>query len=131
MPFKPDTPYDSELIAELNQALQSSGYFEGVRVDAVPTAATAQVIPVDVQLETRKPRTLGLGLGFSTDVGPRGKASWTRHWVNGEGDSYGIESEISAPRQNIGVWYDHPLDPPLTDKLRSDRQAALGGRLSI
>ncbi|MFC3938934.1 outer membrane protein assembly factor [Pseudomonas gingeri NCPPB 3146 = LMG 5327] len=118
VPFKPDTPYDSELIAELNQALQSSGYFEGVRVDAAPTAATARVIPVEVQLQTRKPRTMGLGLGYSTDVGPRGKANWTRHWVNGEGDSYGIESEISAPRQNVGIWYDHPLDPPLTDKLR-------------
>lgn len=118
VPFKADTPYDSELIAELNQALQSSGYFEGVRVDAAPTAAVAQVIPVTVQLQTRKPRTMGLGLGFSTDVGVRGKANWTRHWVNPQGDSYGAEMELSAPRQNVGLWYDIPLDPPLTDKLR-------------
>lgn len=119
VPFKENTPYDSELIAELSQALQSSGYFEGVRVDATPgsTAGTA-VIPVDVDLQTRKPRTLGLGLGYSTDVGPRGKANWTRHWVNPEGHSYGFESEISAPKQNVGLWYDVPLDPPLTDKLR-------------
>ena len=118
VPFKEDTPYDSELVAELNQALQSSGYFEGVRVDAAPTAATQRVIPVDVQLLTRKPRTMGLGLGFSTDVGPRGKANWTRHWVNPQGHSYGAEMELSAPRQNVGLWYDVPLDPPLTDKLR-------------
>ncbi|NER64841.1 outer membrane protein assembly factor [Pseudomonas sp. MAFF212427] len=118
VPFKQGTPYDSELIAELNNALQSSGYFEGVRVDAAPTAAVAQNIPVDVQLQTRKPRTMGLGLGFSTDVGPRGKANWTRHWVNPQGHSYGLETELSAPRQNVGLWYDIPLDPPLTDKLR-------------
>ncbi|MDE1166631.1 MAG: autotransporter assembly complex protein TamA [Pseudomonas sp.] len=118
VPFKGNTPYDSELIAELNQALQSSGYFEGVRVDAAPTAAVDKVIPVDVQLQTRKPRTMGLGLGYSTDVGPRGKANWTRHWVNAHGDSYGAEMELSAPRQNVGLWYDIPLDPPLTDKLR-------------
>ncbi|WP_409283424.1 autotransporter assembly complex protein TamA [Pseudomonas protegens] len=118
VPFKSGAPYDSELIAELNQALQSSGYFEGVRVDAAPTAAEQQVIPVAVQLETRKPRTLGLGLGYSTDVGPRVKANWTRHWVNPQGHSYGWEAEISAPRQNVGLWYDIPLDPPLTDKLR-------------
>ncbi|AIS12287.1 membrane protein [Pseudomonas chlororaphis subsp. aurantiaca] len=118
VPFKTGTPYDSELIAELNQALQSSGYFEGVRVDAAPTAAAAEVIPVAVQLETRKPRTMGLGLGFSTDVGPRAKANWTRHWVNAQGHSYGWEAEISAPRQNVGLFYDIPLDPPLTDKLR-------------
>lgn len=118
VPFKEDTPYDSELIADLNQAMQSSGYFEGVRVDASPTAAQAQTIPVDVQLQTRKPRTMGLGVGYSTDVGPRVKANWTRHWVNAEGHSYGIESELSAPRQNVGLFYDIPLDPPLTDKLR-------------
>ncbi|WP_458378400.1 autotransporter assembly complex protein TamA [Pseudomonas chlororaphis] len=118
VPFKAGTPYDSELIAELNQALQSSGYFEGVRVDAAPTVAAAEVIPVAVQLETRKPRTMGLGLGFSTDVGPRAKANWTRHWVNAQGHSYGWEAEISAPRQNVGLFYDIPLDPPLTDKLR-------------
>ncbi len=118
VPFKADTPYDSELIAELNNALQSSGYFEGVRVDAAPTAAVDQSIPVAVQLQTRKPRTMGLGLGFSTDVGPRGKANWTRHWVNPQGHSYGWETELSAPRQNVGLFYDIPLDPPLTDKLR-------------
>ncbi|ANC03734.1 autotransporter assembly complex protein TamA [Pseudomonas putida] len=116
--FKPGTPYDSELVAELNNDLQSSGYFEGVRVDAAPTAAVDDVVPVDVRLDTRKPRTLGLGLGFSTDVGPRGKANWTRHWVNPQGHSYGWETELSAPRQNVGLWYDIPLDPPLTDKLR-------------
>jgi translocation and assembly module TamA len=118
VPFKEGAPYDADLIAELSQNLQTSGYFEGVRVDATPATATAQSIPVDVDLTTRKPRTMGLGLGYSTDVGPRGKANWTRHWVNAEGHSYGLESEISAPRQNVGLWYDVPLDPPLTDKLR-------------
>ncbi|SDB46043.1 autotransporter assembly complex family protein [Pseudomonas sp. NFACC13-1] len=118
VPFKAGTAYDSELIAELNQALQSSGYFEGVRVDAAPTAAANNVIPVAVKLDTRKPRTMGLGLGFSTDVGPRAKANWTRHWVNPQGHSYGWEAEVSAPRQNVGLWYDVPLDPPLTDKMR-------------
>lgn len=116
--FTPGTPYDSQLIAELNNDLQSSGYFEGVRVDASPTAAVNDEVPVQVQLETRKPRTLGLGLGYSTDVGPRGRANWTRHWVNPQGHSYGWEAELSAPRQNVGLWYDVPLDPPLTDKLR-------------
>ena len=45
VPFKADTPYDSELIAELSQALQSSGYFEGVRVDANPPAPVSSAFP--------------------------------------------------------------------------------------
>lgn len=118
VPFDAGTPYDSELIAELNQAMQSSGYFEGVRVDANPANASEQRIPVAVDLATREPRTLGLGIGFSTDVGPRLRFDWTRHWVNPQGHSYGADMELSAPRQNVGLWYDVPLDPPLTDKLR-------------
>ncbi len=118
VPFQTGTPYDSELVADLNQAMQSSGYFDGVRVDANPANAEGQRIPVAVQLTTREPRTLGLGLGYSTDVGPRLRFDFTRHWVNPQGHSYGIESELSAPRQNVGLFYDVPLDPPLTDKLR-------------
>ncbi|NQD96563.1 outer membrane protein assembly factor, partial [Pseudomonas sp. CrR25] len=118
VPFAADSPYDSEAIAELYQALRSSGYFESVQVVANPATADGQRIPLTVQLQTRKPRSLGLGLGFSTDVGPRGRANWTRHWANRAGHSYGAEMELSAPRQNLGLWYDRPLDPPLTDKLR-------------
>ena len=108
VPFKADTPYDSELIAELSRALQSSGYFEGVRVDANPTSARDQRIPVAVSLTTRKPRTFGLGLGYSTDVGPRIRLDWIRHWVNPQGHSYGAEAELSRARQNVGLWYDIP-----------------------
>jgi translocation and assembly module TamA len=118
VPFAADTPYDSALIAELYQALRSSGYFESVQVDANPSNAEAEQIPIQVQLQARKPRSLGLGLGFSTDVGPRGRANWTRHWANPQGHSYGAEFELSAPRQNVGLWYDAPLDRPLTDKMR-------------
>lgn len=118
VPFEPTTPYDSELIAELHLNLQSSGYFESVRVDATPATAQGGVMPIDVQLTTRKPRTFGVGLGYSTDVGPRGRFNWTRHWRNPQGHSYGVETELSAPRQNIGLWYDMPGDKPLTDKLR-------------
>ena len=118
VPFRQGEAYDSELIADLNQALQSSGYFDGVRVDASPLQAKGESIPVAVHLTARKPRSLGVGLGFSTDVGPRAKFSWTRHWVNPQGHSLGTEAEVSGPRQNVGAWYEVPLDPPLTDKLR-------------
>jgi len=118
LPFQADTPYDAELINQLYQNLRASGYFEAVQVEANPGSAVAERIPVQIQLSMRKPRSVGLGLGVSTDVGPRGRANWTRHWANPQGHSYGVEMELSAPRQNVGLWYDMPLDPPLTDKLR-------------
>ena len=118
VPFKAGDPYNADLVAQLNHDLQASGYFQGVLVEAAPQPTQGQVIPVTVDLTARAPRTLGLGGGYSTDVGPRLKANWTRHWVNPQGHSYGAEAELSAPRQNLGLWYDVPLESPLTDKMR-------------
>lgn len=118
VPFPPNTPYDADQVAKLSQNLQASGYFEEVRVDAQPEPGAGRLIPVMVRLGAVKPRTLGLGVGFSTDVGPRARANWTRHWINPQGHRLGAESEISTARQSVGTWYEIPLDPPLTDSLR-------------
>lgn len=118
VPFPPNTPYDADQVAKLSQNLQASGYFEEVRVDAQPEPGAGRLIPVKVRLGAVKPRTLGLGVGFSTDVGPRARANWTRHWINPQGHRLGAESEISTARQSVGAWYEIPLDPPLTDSLR-------------
>lgn len=118
LPFAPGTPYNSALVARLSQNLQSTGYFEQVRVDAVGTAKGPLEIPVEVSLKPIKPRTLSVGLGFSTDVGPRGRLGWERHRVNSRGHKLGFDSEISQPRQNVSTWYQIPLSAPLTDYLR-------------
>lgn len=117
-PFIDGDPYDSELVAEYYQALQSSGYFANVQVDADPSHTNTTIVPVEVTLERRKPRSMGVGVGFSTDVGPRGRANYTRHWSTPSGHSYGSEMELSQPRQNVSVWYDIPGKKPLTDKWR-------------
>ena len=118
VPFRSGAPYDADLVAKLNENLQRSGYFDLVRVDAQPLPEHAEVIPVSVELAAVKPRSFGLGLGYSTDVGPRARGNWTRPWVNAHGHSLGVETEVSAVRQNVGAWYQIPLDPPLTDSLR-------------
>lgn len=117
-PFKPGTPYNSALVAKFSQNLQSTGYFQQVRVDAVGAADGPLDIPVEVNLEPIKPRTLSLGAGFSTDVGPRGRIGWERHRVNTRGHKLGFDSEISQPRQNVSTWYQIPLEAALTDYVR-------------
>ena len=119
LPFKAGAPYNSAQVAKLTQNLQSTGYFADVRVDAVGTAEGPLDIPVNIKLEAIKPRTLSLGLGFSTDVGPRGRFGWERHRVNARGHKLGFDSEISKPRQNVSSWYQIPIAAkPLTDYVR-------------
>lgn len=119
IPFKENEPYHSALVAKLSQNLQSTGYFEQVRVDASEQDAdNNRVIPVSVALSPIKPRTIGIGLGFSTDIGPRARLSWEKHRVNSAGHKLGADVEVSKPKQSVSGWYAIPLENPLNDELR-------------
>ena len=110
--------YDAELLGEFNRDLLSTGYFENVQVLAPASQAVDGVIPVQATLSARKPHSLGFGGGYSTDVGARGRVSWTQHWLNAKGHSRGADLEISLPRQQLTTWYQIPLTPPQSSSLR-------------
>ncbi|SDS27934.1 autotransporter secretion outer membrane protein TamA [Halopseudomonas xinjiangensis] len=116
--FEPGVPYNSDLLAELNRDLLASGYFDTVQVTAPAEEAEDLRIPVRVYLEEREPNSLGLGAGFSTDVGPRLRVDWRQHYLNAKGHSRGAELELSAPRQELTGFYQIPLTPPQSSNLR-------------
>ncbi|GGD02944.1 autotransporter assembly complex protein TamA [Halopseudomonas salina] len=116
--FRTGAPYDADLLAKLNRDLLASGYFENVLVSAPASRAEEGLIPVEVQIAERKPHSLGLGAGYSTDVGARGRISWTEHWVNARGHKRGAELELSLPRQALTGYYQIPLTHPQTNSVR-------------
>lgn len=116
--FEPNVPFHADEVAKLNSDLSNSGYFSGVDINASPNRAEDGVIPVDIGLTPRPPRSIGAGVGFSTDVGPRLRGNWREHYTNPMGHRRGADAELSEPRQNISGWYELPLDPPMTDSLR-------------
>ena len=116
--FEPGEIYHADKVARVSGDLCNSGYFSGVDIDASPGKAEDGVIPVSVDLTTRPPRSVAAGVGFSTDVGPRFSGNWREHWINPMGHRRGAQTELSAPRQNVGAWYELPLDPPMTDSIR-------------
>ncbi|MDX1633452.1 MAG: autotransporter assembly complex family protein [Marinobacter sp.] len=116
--FEPGTPYHADKVAKLSKDLSDSGYFSQVFVDSSPQDTQDRTLPVTVRLSARDRRSVAAGVGFSTDVGPRVRGSWTEYWVNPMGHRRSVESEVSAPRQSLSAWYELPLDPPMTDSIR-------------
>ncbi|GLR63006.1 outer membrane protein assembly factor [Marinospirillum insulare] len=117
--FKKGDAFDAERLSELSRELRASNYFNEVLVDINEDLTTANLeVPVEVLLTRRKPHSLDLGIGYSTDIGPRLSGSWTQHWLNDLGHSRGVNSELSLPRKAVSAWYQLPLSPPMTDKLR-------------
>lgn len=117
VPFEPGTPYDTELIGDLNTNLNDSGYFESVRVLPEREDAEDGTIPVDANLTLREPNTVGFGIGYSTDEGARGRVSWDRPWHNEAGHQIFSDFRVSEIRQNLGTRYVIPLEDPLRDRI--------------
>lgn len=116
--FSPGDLYSADKIAELDSNLSNSGYFSSVVTDAPPEKATDSRVPINVRLKKRDPRSVAAGVGFSTNVGPRVRGTWTERWINNKGHRRGADLELSAPRQLLTGYYEIPLDPPMTDALR-------------
>lgn len=109
-PFQSGDPYQAQLIGELTQNLQSSGYFSSVRVRPLIDPRYEQTVPVTVDLTQREQNQVGIGIGYSTDTELRGKLTWGRPLINSRGHSAEFEFEVSRDIQSAGFAYRIPRD---------------------
>jgi translocation and assembly module TamA len=137
-PIKPGEPYSQEKLTELQSRLQDSGYFRTVFATVDVDPAHPREVPVRVDLAENERRRLGLGIGFSTDAGPRAQVKWLdRQFL---GHDWRLESEVRADRldQLAGAdlyfpalkngWYPSVgahaersnVEGQVTDKVRND-----------
>lgn len=75
-PIQPGDRYSQEKLNELQARIQDSGYFLSAfaTVDIDPAHPTE--VPVKLDLNENPRKKLSLGLGFSTDSGPRAEVKW-------------------------------------------------------
>ncbi len=119
VPFEADVPYHAEHITRLNRNLSSSAYFRDVRVRPRRDEADEKyAVPVDVEITMDDPNKAGIGVGMTTDIGPRVRLQWRRPWVNRRGHILDTETELSEVRQNVSAQYTIPLRPPLDHRLQ-------------
>lgn len=70
-PITPGEPYSQIKLLNLQSRLQDSPYFERADVSISTDPARSSRVPVQVDLVENKSQKLGLGIGMSTDTGPR------------------------------------------------------------
>lgn len=108
-PFKVGDLYLASQLGLLNQRLKQTQYFRHVIVRPLVAESVNAAVPIEVIL-THKPRdNFDVGLGFSSDDGPRFTGKWKRPWVNNRGHSVGGEVFVSSPEQYVSVDYKVPL----------------------
>jgi translocation and assembly module TamA len=70
-PFKPGERYQERMLLDWQERLQKLNLFENIFVSADPDPAAPGVAPVRVSLRELPLQTATLGLGISSDTGPR------------------------------------------------------------
>lgn len=110
VPFKKGDYYQSSDVAELNRRLSATGWFNSVVVaPEFEKSRKTKILPLHGVVSPRSENTVELGGGYSTDVGPRVKASWRKPWVNSYGHSLTTSLSVSAPEQQLDFSYKMPL----------------------
>lgn len=110
VPFKKGDYYHSRDLAELNRRLSATGWFNSVVVaPEFEKARKTKVLPLHGVVSPRTENTIETGAGYSTDVGPRVRATWKKPWMNSYGHSLTTSASISAPEQQLDFSYKIPL----------------------
>jgi translocation and assembly module TamA len=117
LPFQVGDFYLASQLGLFNQKLKQTQYFRHVIVRPLVAAAQNHEVPIEVIL-THKPRdNFDIGLGVSSDVGPRFTGKWRRPWVNSRGHALGAEVYVSTPEQYVFVDYKVPLEDEIQNYL--------------
>ncbi|MGH8278022.1 MAG: autotransporter assembly complex protein TamA [Gammaproteobacteria bacterium] len=123
--FKPGDPYDSNKLLGLEFALNDSGYFDDVQVQAQRNeAGAARQIPVEITLSPRKRNKYVVGLGYGTDTGPRLTLGWENRRLNSVGHKFSVLGQYSHVLSSTQINYTVPTPngPTLVYSLANVRQ---------
>ncbi|MCW7552395.1 autotransporter assembly complex protein TamA [Endozoicomonas gorgoniicola] len=113
--FAEGDAYDATKLVKLYNDLSASGYFKHVDVQPLRDKAQACSIPVKIDVSPRRSHEMEVGIGFSTDEGPRISLGWNKPWVNDRGHSFNADTYLSAKRTELSTSYQIPRGNPLLD----------------
>ena len=115
-------PYNSGELLAFQQGLQATDWASVVRVEPRFEEAPEGQVPLDVTLQPSKRNRFLFGIGYETDIGPRGSFRWNHRRINSAGHHSEVSLNLSQVRRNLRGTYFIPVIDPLTDRLAPSAQ---------
>lgn len=119
-------PYDQRDIAIMRSRLINTNLFEAVRIDRAANVDDQGRLPITVQLTESKHRSVGAGIGYSTDEGIGGSVSWEHRNLNGRNELLRFSIMASQINQEFSADFQVPnfrrLDQTLIFNAAGTRQ---------
>ncbi len=93
--------YDQARLLEYQRALEATGYFARVSVSVDARAEFADSLPIQVQVKENKKQQVSLGLGASTDTGPRAQVGYKLRKLGGSALRLSMDTKFNAREQQV------------------------------
>jgi translocation and assembly module TamA len=113
--FGAGDPYSPEQLMDLQAKLVDSEYFKQVEIKSRRDQVEGNRIPVDIELTPNRKNRYRIGLGYSTDTGPRITLDWKRRRFGRHGHHMRSELRLSEPESSLTSEYIIPLQRPTLD----------------
>lgn len=105
-PFQEGEPYRRDLLLQFQARLQNMPQFGSVMVDIETEAATHESAPVRVVVSEAKTRRIAIGVGYSTDNGPRSEVGYMDHNFYDHAWSFDSGLRLEQNRQRLTAVID-------------------------
>lgn len=110
--LEPGTPYDSSDIVRAHRDLSDSAYFGHVEIRPDLSRATGDLVPIRISLRPGNRIEYTIGVGVSTDTGPRFRAGFRNNRINRKGHRLITDLGASPVIQGLATEYRIPLEDP-------------------
>ncbi|ARU57293.1 surface antigen (D15) [Oleiphilus messinensis] len=118
IPFSRDQLVENQLIIQLRRNLAKTGYFSHFQVNT--HKQPDHRVDVLVGLQDNTSHYFDVGVGYSTDTGPRFKFGWRWPSVTSYGDALQSNFEVSEPKQTVAFAYRVPASDPINQSFDFD-----------
>lgn len=131
--IEPGDPFDTDELLDLQLALNDSGYFDHIELQADKEQARDQRVPVTVIARPIKPRHYNASVGYGTDTGPRLGLGVEFRRINRYGHRFLTDLQISSIKNSLSAQYQIPIEDVRIDRLAftgTIQQEEIGDALS-
>lgn len=109
IPWKAGEPYDIRLIKGARQTLFNTNLFGVVEFKNPEKVDAEDRLPITVELKERAPRTVRLGLEYTTDYGPGFNGSWTHRNLFGMAEKLTASAILNKETRTAALRFDKPM----------------------
>ncbi len=100
--------FDPKRVEKTISYLRRSGLFRSIRVVHAPEAEADGALPVTIELEERKARTIGVGVSYNIDQGFGPEFEWEHRNLFGMGEDLNIRVTTGNRKQEAGIYFRKP-----------------------